>query len=109
MQNDDFIGLAHGLRDGFAVQRRDSAQVEDFEIDSLFAKNLRRFQSGVHHGRIGDDAEVAAFAGDAGLADRHNVVVRGNFVFNAAVEIFVLEEDEGLLSRMEALIRPLAS
>ena len=48
----------------------------------------------MHHGRISDDAEVAAFAGDAGFADRHNIVVRGNFFFNAAVKIFVLEEDD---------------
>jgi hypothetical protein len=36
VEDDDFVGLLYGLRDGFAVERGEGAQVEDFEsIPSL--------------------------------------------------------------------------
>ena len=38
VQEDDFVGLAHGLRDGFAVERGERAQVEDFGFDSFLAR-----------------------------------------------------------------------
>jgi len=53
--------------------------------------------SDVHHCGIGDDAQVAAGAGDAGLAQRNDVVIGGNFFFDAPVKIFVLEEDDRIV------------
>ena len=49
------------------------------------------------HRRVGDDAEVAAFANDVGFADGDDVIFGGDFAFDAAVEIFVLEEDAGIV------------
>src|SRR5207253_5405478 len=46
----------------------------------------------MHHGGISNDAEVTAFTGDASFAQRDDVVVRGDIFFNAAIQIFVLEE-----------------
>ncbi len=59
--------------------------------------SLGGFQRGVHHGRISNDAEVATFAGDARLAQRHDVIFRRNFFFDAAIKIFVLEEDDRIV------------
>ena len=47
----------------------------------------------MHHRCISDDAEIAAFAGDVGFADGDDVIFCGDFSLDAAVEIFVLEED----------------
>jgi len=43
VQDNDFVGFLHGLRNGFAIQRRDGAQVEDLDVDSVFIKNLGSF------------------------------------------------------------------
>jgi hypothetical protein len=37
VEDDDLVCLLHGLRDGLAVERRDGAQVDDFDVDSVFA------------------------------------------------------------------------
>ena len=37
VQQDDFVGLAHGGGNGFAIQRRDRAQVQHFDFDPFFA------------------------------------------------------------------------
>ena len=49
------------------------------------------------HRGVSDDAQVVAFASDARFADGDDVVIRGDFFFDAAVEIFVLEEDAGIV------------
>jgi len=46
---------------------------------------------------IGDDAEVPALASDTRLANGDSVIFRRDFFFDAAVEIFVLEEDAGVV------------
>jgi len=51
----------------------------------------------VHHGRVGDDAQVAAFADDVRFADGDDVIFCGHFAFDAAVEIFVLEKNAGII------------
>ena len=84
-------------RDGFAIKRRNRAQVHDFDLDSLFAQQFSRFERRVHHGRISDYAEIAAFTGDARLAERNDVIFRRNFFFDTAIEIFVLEENNGIV------------
>ena len=38
VEDDDFVCLLYGLRDRFAIERGDGAQVEDFEFDSFFAR-----------------------------------------------------------------------
>src|SRR4029077_7472154 len=81
----------------FAVEGRDGAQVEDFEIESVFFQNFGSLQGGVDHGGVSNDAEVAAFADDVRFADRDDVIFRGDFAFDAAVEIFVLEENAGIV------------
>ena len=49
------------------------------------------------HGGVGDDGEVAAFADDICFADGDDVVIGGDFAFDAAIEIFVLEENAGIV------------
>ena len=51
----------------------------------------------MHHGGISNDTQVAAFTGDARLAQRHNVIFRRNFFLDAAIEILVLKEDDGII------------
>src|SRR5579862_4205418 len=47
----------------------------------------------MHYRGISNDAQVAAFAGNIRFADWHNVVFRWDFAFDAAVKIFMFEED----------------
>ena len=77
VQKNDFVGLLHRLRDGFAVKRAERAQIDDLDLDSVFGQDVSGLLRGVHHRSISNDAEVAAFAMHAGLADRHGVVFFG--------------------------------
>src|ERR1700739_1496555 len=47
----------------------------------------------MHHGGVGDHAEMAAFARNTGFTERDGIVVLGNVFFDPAVEIFRLEEN----------------
>src|SRR5580704_12411501 len=49
------------------------------------------------HGCVRDYAQVAAFADDVRFTDGDDVIFGGHFAFDAAVEIFVLEEDAGIV------------
>src|SRR2546426_10495398 len=51
----------------------------------------------MHHRGISNNAQVAAPPGDARLAQRDNVIFGGHFIFDAAVKIFVLEENYGVV------------
>src|ERR1700685_4594649 len=97
VQDDDFVRLLYRLRYGFAVERGDGAQIEEFLINSLSASSLCGFERRVDHRSVGDDAEIAAFADDVCFADWDDIIFRGNFALDAAVEIFVLEEDAGIV------------
>src|SRR5258708_32256870 len=52
VQNDDLARLPHGLRDGFAIEWRDSSQVEDFDRDSVVLQTLGSLRRGVNHSDI---------------------------------------------------------
>src|SRR5580704_14131110 len=49
------------------------------------------------HGCVRDYAQVAAFADDVRFTDGDDVSFGGHFDFDAAVEIFVLEENAGIV------------
>src|SRR5262245_26202686 len=93
VQDDDLVGLLHRLCDGFAVEWRKRTQVYHFEIDAFFSERLRRFQRYVQHGGVGNHADVAALTSHSRLAQRHDVVIVGNFFLDAAIQKLVLEEN----------------
>src|ERR1700683_1770810 len=97
VKEDDFVGLLHSLRDGFAVERGDRAQVEDFEIDSVLGQKVGGFERSMDHRGVGDEAEVVTFAREVRFADGDDVILGGNFALDAAIKIFVLEEDAGIV------------
>ena len=97
VKDDHLVCLLDGLRDCPAVNRNQRAQVQDLDFNSFFGENGRGFQRGVDHGRVGDDADVGAFSGDARLPDGDYIILLRHFFFNPAVEIFVLEEDAGIV------------
>ena len=70
MKDDDLVRLLHGRGNRFAIERRNRAQVDNFELDSFFAQNFRGFERRVQHGRVRDHAQIAAFAGYPRLAER---------------------------------------
>src|ERR1700720_1517631 len=49
------------------------------------------------HGGVSDDAKVAAFADDIRFTDRDDVIFRRDFALDAAVKIFVLEKNAGIV------------
>ena len=110
VQDDRLVLLPDGLRDGLAIKWRATACAgQEFDIDSIFAQNVGGFKRGVDHRSVSNDAEVAAFADDVRLANRDNIILGGDFPFDAAIENLCLKKMQGLLSRTAALIRPLAS
>ena len=54
--------------DGVRIQGFDGAQIHDFNLPAFGGEFVRGGDAFVHHGAIGDNGEVATFAGDAGLA-----------------------------------------
>src|SRR6267378_7032099 len=58
VQNDDFVGLLYGGGNRLAIERRDRAQVEDFDFDSFFTQDVRGFERGIPHSGISDDAAM---------------------------------------------------
>src|SRR4051812_16662791 len=97
VEDDDFVCLLHGLSDGFAIDRDQGAQVEDFEIDPFVFQDVRGFKRGVDHRGIGDDAEVLALPCEARFSNGDYIIVLRHFFFYATVEIFVFEEDAGII------------
>ena len=93
VQDNHLVCLLHRLRDGFAIEWRDGAQVEDLDVNSFFAYEVCRFQRGVDHRGISNDAETAAFTDDVRFANGDDVIFRRDFALDSAVEIFMLKED----------------
>ena len=97
--------------DGFPVVGRQRAQIDDFERDA-FALERRRGHFGAMHQRaVGDDADVAAFAHHARLAERNGELRSRIFraVVGLAVEVLVFEEHHGSSQRMAVRSRPQVS
>ena len=62
MQNNRFVRLFYSLNNGLAIQRGQRTQVNDLQFDAFLRQNLSSFERGVNHGRVGNHADVAAFA-----------------------------------------------
>jgi len=56
VENDYFVRLPHGCGDRLAIERRNRAQVDDFQIDSFFTQDFRGFERCVQHGSISNHA-----------------------------------------------------
>src|SRR5215467_2716730 len=97
VEEDDLVRPFHGLRDGWAVDGDEGAQIDDFYLDSFFAQDFCGFQGGVDHGGVGDHAEVAAFARNASLSNGDDVILLGDFFLDPTIEILVLEENAGIV------------
>ena len=65
-----------GLENGFFVERQQGAQVDDFGFDAFLGEGFGGFERSVHHGGVGKDGEVLAFAAHDGFADGHGVIAR---------------------------------
>ena len=108
VQDDHLISLSDGLQNGISIERCQRAQVNHFEFNFLFRQKLGGFQSCMHHGSVSNHAEVTARAHHTGLPERNNIVVFRDFSFDAAIEIFVLEEDNGIVVADGGFNQPLS-
>ena len=75
------------------VHRAQRAQVDDLGLDAVLRELVGGAQRIGHADAEGDDGHVAAGAGNAGLADRHQPIVDLRHIEGAAVKDLVLEED----------------
>ena len=73
VHDDQSSGLAHRRLERLEVDRRQRAQVDDLERDSLLRADSGGFQRGGHHGAVGGDGDVGALADDAGTVQRHGI------------------------------------
>ena len=84
--------------DGVGVQRFHRAQIHDFNLPAFGGQFRRRFQRFVNHGAVGHHGQVAAFAGDAGLADRQRLA-RQFLGLEMVIEKLVLAENHRVVNR----------
>src|SRR3712207_4514551 len=90
------VRLLHGLDDGLLVEGPDRAQVYDLGRDAVFLlQGVRRAQAEVHLAAVGNEGDVGALAGNAGLAELDGVVALLHLALRA-VEGAGLEEDHGV-------------
>src|ERR1051326_7877298 len=68
VKKDYLVGLADGLHNGISVEWGKRPQIENLQINSLFRQKLSGFERRMHHGSIGNHADVAPFACHAGFA-----------------------------------------
>ena len=69
------------------------SQIDDLNGEAVFPLELFRGLERLPHRRgVGDDRQVATFARDARLADRHDVIAARHLGLDATVQILVLEE-----------------
>ncbi|MCY1554140.1 hypothetical protein D9M68_906930 [compost metagenome] len=61
-------GLGHRCEEGFAVQRRDGAQVDHFRRDTVGGELLGHRVAVQDTPAVADQGDIAAFADDVGLA-----------------------------------------
>src|SRR3954447_24654121 len=93
VDDDHLRGLAHGGEDRVLVERDERAQVE--HLDRGAVEILRRLERRVHHHAVGDHGEVLALAREPG-AERRLVCALRDVALDAAVEVLVLHEHDGV-------------
>ncbi len=89
-------GLAHRGEDGLPVQRREGAQVDHLHADALGLELPRRLEAVVGHETPGKAAQALALPPDHGRADRRQVVAVRHLFCDQAVQLLVLEEEDGV-------------
>ena len=69
------------------------AKVDDLDFDAFACQDFRSLERAMHHDRGGDDRNIAAFAPDRGLADRHAIGFLRHLALHL-VEKLVLENHD---------------
>src|SRR5689334_12922062 len=65
IDDEEPAGLLYGGKDGFRIQRRDGARIDDFDRDAFLHQLFSSDKGTLQHYGHGHDRQVAAFAGDA--------------------------------------------
>src|SRR5262245_29073005 len=101
-------GLARAGRDRLAVERQEGAQIDHLRLRAALARQgLGRLETGIEHGAVGHDRQVASLATHRRTADRNDVVLRGQVLLDPAVEELVLEVDDRIVVADGGLDQPL--
>ena len=95
VDDENFVGLAHGFENGFFVERRQGAQVDDFGFDAALGHGFGGFERDADHVAVGNDREIGAFTANRGFADGHGVIAFGDLALDRAIQALVLEEKHG--------------
>src|SRR5204863_9879103 len=92
---DRAAGPRHGLDDRLPVERLQPAQVDDFQLDTVLGRPLRRLEAALHAGAPREQRRVTARAHDARVVSR---AVRDRLeLLPAPVTALRLEEDDRIL------------
>ena len=93
----------HAVEHAGLVPRPQGAQIDHFEVDARLRKRGGRAHRDVKGARPGHQRRIGTFAGNAGLADRHQVVVTlGHLVFQRP-EILVFHVHHRVVTAYGAL------
>src|SRR5215218_8425419 len=88
----DLAGLPHAREHRVTVIGVERPQVE--HLDRGPVEVLGRFERRQHHGPVGDEREVLALAGHAGLSERRLVAAFRNLAAHPPVQMLVLHVDD---------------
>src|SRR6185295_1694232 len=103
VQDERLRRLFDGAQHGFLVPRSERAEIDDLDGHALLSELLRRFVGGVDHRTPRDQGDVVALAVHPRLAERHRVALLRHLVLDAAVQVLVLEVEDGvgILDRLD--------
>ena len=96
VQDEHLRAAPHALEHALLVPRDERSQVEHLDLEALLRELVRGLGRRVHHRAPGDDDRVVAGPVDVGVAERDRVPLLRHLALDAAVQVLVLEEEDGV-------------
>ncbi len=98
MDDQQLVGLANARKNRVLIHGDQSPQVQHFDRYAFPLQHRSRFETLPHHRRPGHDRQLAPFPSDPSLPDRRQeLLTLREVLLDSAIQIFVLEEDDGIV------------
>ena len=97
INHEALAGLAHGIEDGFLVERPKRPEIDDLDTDPFVHDDVGGLERVVRHQPVRDHGELRALAGHGRTAERDCVVRIRHVTADRSVHLLVLEEEHRIV------------